>query len=379
VQKCCLEYHLNRVKSNPRIHIFTGTELKEVSGFVGNFKTQVTTNCNTNEHEFEHGIIIVATGGEEYKPTEYLYSQDKRVLTQRELEKKLTLHGIKALTPGVEPLGSLKSVVMIQCVGSRDETHPYCSRLCCSEAVKNALKLKEINADINVFILYRDIRTYGMKEIYYHKARDAGVFFIRYDEQGKPIVTNENGQLKVQVLGQSLKQELIIDADLVVLSTGIVPHSSNSQLASLLKVPLSEEKFFLEAHIKLMPVDFTTEGIFLCGLAHFPKFIDENISQAKAAAARATTILSKEYLEVGGMVSIVDETKCAACLTCIRVCPYDVPAINLEGVAEINPVKCHGCGTCVSFCPAKAIQLHQFKDNQILSECKGLLEVVEGK
>jgi heterodisulfide reductase subunit A-like polyferredoxin len=180
--------------------------------------------------------------------------------------------------------------------------------------------------------------------------------------------------LKVEVLDQSLKQELIINADLVVLSTGITPHSSCEQLASLLKVPLNEDKFFLEAHIKLRPVDFATEGIFLCGLAHSPKFIDENISQAKAAAARAATILSKESLKIGGVVAVVDEEKCAACLTCIRVCPYDAPSIDLEGMVKIEPAKCQGCGICAGECPAKAIQLQHFKDIQIISGCEELLE-----
>ncbi|MFA5779348.1 MAG: NAD(P)-binding protein [Elusimicrobiota bacterium] len=360
---------IDKTEKNGLIKIFTGAEIKEVSGFVGNFRTRINTNKPANEHELNSGIIIVATGGEEYVPKEYLYGKDKRIITQRELEQKL------CLLPST--LYPLPSVVMIQCVGSRDTERPYCSRVCCSEAVKNALKLKELNPNINVFILYRDIRTYGMKEIYYEKARDAGIFFIRYDEKEKPVVTNENGQLKIQVLDQSLKQELVIDSDLVVLSAGIIPHSSNSQLSSLLKVPLNEDKFFMEAHVKLKPVDFATEGIFLCGLAHSPKFIDENISQAKAAAARAATILSKEFLEVGGVVAKVVEEKCAACLTCVRVCPYDVPLINAEGVAEIEPAKCHGCGICAGECPAKAIQLQHFKDNQIISECKELFAEAE--
>jgi len=360
---------IDKTKKNKLIKIFTGAEIKKVSGFVGNFRTRINTNNPADEHELEAGIIIVATGGEEYKPTEYLYGQNEKVITQRELEEKLTTYHL--------PLTTSRSIVMIQCVGSREPEHPYCSRVCCSEAIKNALKLKELNPNINVYILYRDIRTYGMKEIYYQKAREAGVLFIRYDEKEKPVVSSENGQLKVDVLDQSLKQDLVIDADWVVLSAGIIPHSSSEQLASLLKVPLNEDKFFMEAHVKLKPVDFATEGIFLCGLAHSPKFIDENISQAKAAVCRAVTILSKEFLEVGGVVAFVDKEKCAACLTCVRVCPYDVPLINAEGVAEIEPAKCHGCGSCAGECPAKAIQLQRFKDNQIISEFKELFAEAE--
>lgn len=380
VQKCCLEDYLDKVKNNPLIHIYTEKEVKDTSGFVGNFKTTIQSSAQSTVrspksaegrpsivNQIEHGVIIVATGAEEYKPDEYLYGKDKRVITQRELEERIFNDKLRTAK------NELRIVVMIQCVGSRDDERPYCSRICCSEAVKNALKLKELNPKTDVFILYRDIRTYGMKEIYYHKALSAGVIFIRYDEQEKPVVTNESGQLRVGVLDQSLKQELAINADLVVLSTGIIPRSSCEQLASLLKVPLNEDKFFLEAHIKLRPVDFATEGIFLCGLAHSPKFIDENISQAKAAAARAATILSKDYLQISGVVAVVDEEKCAACLTCVRVCPYDVPSIDLEGIAKIEPAKCHGCGICAGECPAKAIQLQHFKDIQIISECEELL------
>lgn len=361
---------IDKINKNKLIKIFTETEIKEVSGFVGNFTVKLSAVPLFErglQSAVSCGIIIVATGAEEHQPKEYLYGQDKRIITQNELEKKLANNELRTANQ------ELRTVVMIQCVGSRDNERPYCSRVCCSEAIKNALKLKEINPDINVFILYRDIRTYGMKEIYYEKARDAGIFFIRYDEKEKPAVCIENGKLKLQVLDQSLNQELVIDTDLVVLSAGIVPHSSNIQLSSLLKIPLNEDKFFMEAHVKLRPVDFATEGIFLCGLAHSPKFIDENITQAKAAAGRAVTILSKEYLEVGGVVAKVVFEKCAACLTCVRVCPYDVPVINAEGVAEIEPAKCHGCGVCAGECPAKAIQLQHFKDNQIISECEEIV------
>lgn len=362
---------VNKVKTNKMIHVYTNAEIKEVSGFIGNFKTTISQFHNSEivKCSIEHGIIIVATGAQEYKPTEYLYGQDERIITQQELEEKLSSPTAYSLLP--------TSVVMLQCIGSRNDEHSYCSRICCSAAIKNALKLKEINPQTNIFILYRDIRTYGMKEIYYHQARESDIIFIRYDETNQPVVTIKNGQLQVEVLEPSLNQKISINSDLVVLSTGIVPHSDNEQLASVLKVPLNEDKFFLEAHIKLRPVDFATSGIFLCGLAHSPKFIDENISQAKAAAARAATVLTKEHWEVGGVYAVVSPEKCVACLTCVRVCPYNVPFIIAEGSAEIESAKCHGCGICAGECPAKAIQLQHFKDIQIIAQVEGMIKRVE--
>jgi len=376
-----LKLLIEKVATHKLIKLHLLSEVMAVSGHVGHFKSEIRNP--KSKITIEHGVVIVATGGVESKPTEYLYGQDERVITQRELEEKLA-------TPNPEPR-TPKSVVMIQCVGSRTEERPYCSRICCSQAVKNALKLKEINPDIEVFILYRDIRTYGFREEYYYKAREAGVVFIRYDVDKKPEIRNSNPEprtpkpetrnpnpesrnpLEVDVFDPILGRNLVLSADMVVLAPAIVSHPENEKLAPLLKVTLNAERFFLEAHMKLRPVDFATEGMFLCGLAHSPKDISESIAQAQAAAGRAATILAKDYLDVGGVVSVIDGDKCVACLTCIRMCPYDVPAINEKGVAEIEAAKCQGCGICASECPAKAIQLMHYKDEQVIAKTEALL------
>ncbi len=269
----------------------------------------------------------------------------------------------------------LKEVVMIQCVGSRNEERPYCSRVCCAEAVKNALTIKSLNPKARVVILYRDMRMYSLLEEQYARARNAGVLFLRYEEERKPEVAVRDGELQVMVYNPVLRENLSYHPDLLVLSAATLP-ADTAELASLLKVPRTAEGFFLEAHMKLRPVDFASEGIFLCGMAHSPKMIDESLSQASAAVSRACTILAKDQIQVGGVVSVVDPEKCAACLTCVRVCPYNVPVINKEGVAEIEVAMCQGCGICASECPGKAIKLQHFTDEQILAKCDVLLEVL---
>jgi heterodisulfide reductase subunit A len=258
---------------------------------------------------------------------------------------------------------------MIQCVGSRDEERPYCSRVCCSEAIKNALKIKEINPEANIYILYRDIRTYGFKEDYYTKARQAGIIFIRYDEENKPeIIEGTKDILKIRVIDPVLNERLILTADLLVLSVATVPREDNEILAKMLKVPLNEDNFFLEAHVKLRPVDFATEGVFLCGLAHCPKFIEESISQANAAASRACTILSKKEILAEGIVASVNENICGGCGICEVLCPYSAIKVDEEeNVAKVNEALCKGCGTCCAACPSGAVQQRGFKGEQILS------------
>lgn len=361
---------IERVEQNPSIEVITNAHIDEVSGYVGNFTTGVSIASGQDRRELKHGVIIVATGGEELKPKEYLYGEDERVVTQEELEERIATNGYD--------IARCKDIIMIQCVGSRDGERPYCSRICCSMAIKNALKIKELNPTVNVYILYRDMRAYGLREGYYTRAREKGVIFIRYDLARKPEVSNGSGELRVSVVDPILGERLVLSPDLLVLSPAIVPYE-NEGLASMLKAPLTEDGFFLEAHVKLRPVDFYTEGIFLCGLAHSPKSIDESIFQASAAAGRSATILSKDYLQVGGVVATVDEDKCAACLTCVRVCPYEVPVIGPEGVAEIEMAKCQGCGTCAAECPAKAIQLQNYEDEQIITACEGLLLEVIGE
>ena len=361
-----LESLSGEVKKDPRIHLMTETTIEKVEGFVGNFKTQVR---NGNEvKKFDHGVIIVATGAEEYRPKEFLYGQDTRVITQKELEERIVLHPDK--------LKDLKNVVMIQCIGSRDDDRPYCSRICCSEAIKNALKLKSMAPEMNVYVLYRDIRTYGFKEDYYEKAREAGVLFIRYEPEREPRLETGGDGLQVFVHEPILHDDLLIRTDLLVLSQGIVaPYEENEHLSKMLKVPLNADGFFLEAHMKLRPVDFATEGIFLAGLAHSPKSIEESISQANAAVARALTYLSKKELETIGTISEVDEKKCIGCGLCESVCPYKAveiltkrTIIGEKQVAQINKALCKGCGACTASCRSGSIDLKGFTNAEVVAQ-----------
>jgi heterodisulfide reductase subunit A len=256
---------------------------------------------------------------------------------------------------------------MIQCVGSRDAEHPYCSRICCGTAIKNSLALKELNPKARVYVLCRDVRVYGLNERWYRRAREKGVLFLRYDEATKPRVADQNGRLIVHATDSVLGRVLALDVDALVLSAGIEPNEDNRQLSQFLKVPLDADRFFLEAHVKLRPVDFATEGIFVCGLAHYPKDIAESIAQARAAASRAATLLSKSEIEAEGKVAAVDRLRCSGCGACIDVCAYK--AIELDPVlrvAVVNEATCKGCGTCTATCRAGAIDLKGFRNDQIL-------------
>jgi heterodisulfide reductase subunit A-like polyferredoxin len=275
-------------------------------------------------------------------------------MTQMELEGRM----IDGTLPPVE------RVVMIQCVGSRNDERPYCSRICCSQAIKNALRLKEEQPRTDVVILYRDIMTYGFLERYYLQARRAGVRFVRFEKEKPPVLDTANGKLSITCFDQSIMEEVKLEADVLALSSAVIPRE-NAELANFLKCARTNEGFFLEAHMKLRPVDFASDGMFLCGLAHSPKNMRESITQAEAAVAKACTILAKDKLLVGGVVAEVTADKCAACLSCVRVCPYHVPVINEKGEAEIDISKCKGCGNCVSECPAKAIELMHYRDVQI--------------
>ena len=265
------------------------------------------------------------------------------------------------------PFAIPNCVVMIQCVGSREGSRSYCSRICCQQAVKNALKLKELNPSTNVVVLNRDIRTYGRKELYYKKAREAGVRFIRYEPEARPEVSMESGKLAITVLDQNAKLSLRFRPDYLALSAAIRPAPESFPVAQVLKLPFDADGFFLEAHIKLRPLDFVNAGIFLCGLGHGPKSLEESIAQAKGAASRAGTILARKEIAIGGQVAMVDEDLCVACLTCLRTCPFGVPRINDRHFAEIDPAACQGCGNCASACPQEAIQVGHFKDVQVLA------------
>jgi heterodisulfide reductase subunit A len=269
-----------------------------------------------------------------------------------------------------------ESLVMIQCVGCRNEDRNYCSRICCTESVKNALKLKEINPEIDIYILYRDMRTYGFSEDYYREAAENDVRFIRYEPQDAPEVEageSEEGRpvLKVTVPDYVLGLRAEIDADVVMLAAAVIPAAGSQEISQSFKVPLNPDGFFQEAHVKLRPVDFAAEGIFLCGTAHYPKHIPETINQAYGAAGRVLTLLSHDLVTVSGSVCVVNEDKCISCGACITACAYD--AIEFRETpqgkkAAVNPVLCKGDGLCNAKCPTGAILLKHFTDQELLSQ-----------
>ncbi len=351
-----------QVRDQGLIEVITGAEVLETSGHVGSFRSRI--QVGEQVRRLDHGAVIVATGAREHQPRQFLAGQDPRVLTQLEMHQNLH--------QGPDALEGVKQVVMIQCVGSRDQEHPYCSRICCSTAVANALWIKELKPEIEVAILYRDMRTFSLKEIYYRRARQAGVTFVRFDPDQPPQVEAKEDALRVRVQDSILGLPLEFRAQRLVLSAAVRPARQAGELASRLKLPLDTDGFFMEAHLKLRPVDFVNAGFFLAGLAHGPKFLEESIAQAKAAAARAATVLSNREMLVGGEVAVVDAERCVACLTCVRTCPYGVPVINREGVAYIDPAACQGCGNCASACPRKLIQVQHHTDAQILAKATAL-------
>ena len=349
---------VEKIKEHPNIEIYLNSEIKEINGFVGNFETVISHNGSISK--IQHGVIIIATGAKEYEPNEYLYGEDSRVFTGLEFDEILKNKD--------ERITTAKSAVFIQCVGSREPERPYCSKVCCTHSIQTALKLKEINPDMDIYILYRDIRTYGKREELYREARKKGIFFIRYKTENKPKVTKGGDSIKVVVKDLVIDRNLHIDADLVVLASAIIPEQ-NDKIAQLLRVPLNEDGFFMEAHAKLRPVDFATDGIFLCGMAHYPKPIEESIAQAKAAASRASVILSKEKMTVEGMVSHINELLCRGCGKCMDACPYGaISLVEMDGkkVAQVQSALCKGCGSCAVACPTGAASVYHFEDKQIL-------------
>jgi len=364
-----LQAHLvqleERLRADKRVTVLKGAQVKMVDGFVGNFKTVISLEPDGNDsksgHEVtvEHGVIIVATGGREYIPDTYLYGKDPRVLTQLQFEEQ---YAAGKLPP-------FKTVVMVQCVGSRNPQRTYCSRVCCTETVKNALLVKREHPDAQVFILYRDMRTYGFREERFREARDLGVNFIRFEDDEPPVLEEKDGKLTVTVRDPVLDQKFVIRPDLMTLAVATLPAAGTKELAQLLKVPLNRNGFFLEAHSKLRPLDFATEGIFFCGLAHAPKFLEECIYQAQGAVARACTLLSQETLETEAAVSVVDEARCRACGRCEEGCDFKAPQVKVweDGRlhARINPAMCKGCGKCSSRCCSGAITVKHFTGQQI--------------
>jgi len=383
-----------RVEEATLVHIHRSAEIEHLSGSVGDYRVRIA--CADQDEEREHldlqcGAILVATGGREYRPEEYLYGQHERVITQRELEQRLgerdkgtkgqgdkgagrqesgedgTLPVPPSPHPPIGGAGPGGVVVMIQCVGSRNDKHPYCSRVCCSQAIKNALKLREMRPEARIFVLYRDLRTYGLREEYYRKAREAGVVFLRYEPERKPLIRPKGDRLRVEVLDPVLNAGLALDADLLVLGAGVVP-AENRRLAEMLNVPLTSDGFFSEAHATFRPLDSSADGVFLCGLAHSPRDLSETIAQAQGAAARAATILSKDRIEAQGTVATVKEKWCVGCGVCVQVCPYDARYLDEERrVAVVEDIRCQGCGACAAACPSGASQQQGFEGRMIFS------------
>ena len=357
------------VESHPMIDVFTNASIKETAGFVGNYETTITQDGS--DRVLKHGAVVVAVGAKEYKPTEYLYGADERVMTHLELDN--------AFKSGDKRVSNAGTVVFIQCVGSREPDRPYCSRVCCTHTVKSALKLKDMNPETEVYVLYRDIRTYGQREALYKEARNRGVIFIRYSLAEKPRVEDAGTGLSVTVRDHILGLNIAINPDLLVLAAGIVPHD-NEPLAQMFKLSLNEDGFFMEAHAKLRPVEFATDGVFMAGMAHYPKPIEESIAQSKAAASRASVVLSKETLTVEGVVSHVDSILCWGCGRCEKACPYGAigPVEQEDGtrVSQVREALCKGCGACAVACPTGAATLFHYNDQEVLTMVETAFEQV---
>ncbi len=362
VQKKLAEM-IRDVQNNDRIHLHLESELVQVDGFVGSFKS--TLKAGGKEEVLEHGVAVIATGATPLTPAEYAYGKDARILTSLELDRRF-MNDDPALK-------TLQSAVFIQCVGSREPEHPYCSRVCCTHSIENALELKRRNPDMNIYILYRDIRSYGEREYLYKEAREKGVIFIRFSVDDKPQISVDGGRLTVRVTDHILGRPLELETDLISLATAIIPNR-DEKLANFFKVPLNADGFFVERHAKLGPSEFATDGVFLCGMAHYPKPIDESIVQGKAAASRAITLLAREIIQTSGAIAEVVQANCSSCGVCVSICPYSAPSFIEEtarfnpGKAQINPVLCKGCGLCVASCRSGAIRLKGFDNDQIFAQ-----------
>ncbi len=354
---------IQEVESNSSITIHLGTSIDAVDGFVGNFKTTISNGASPST--IEHGVAILATGATEYKPDEYLYGKHAAVMTHLEMDELFKNNDHRLENP--------ENVVFIQCVGSRNEEHPYCSKVCCTHTMKSAVSLKKRNPNVNVYVLYRDIRTYGKREDIYRKAREMGVLFFRYSPERKPVVAQKDQRVTVAFEDRMLGRIFEVEADILCLATAIVSNR-DTNFAQMFKVPTDGDGWLLEAHQKLKPVEFPTDGVFLCGMAHYPKPIEESIAQAKAAASRALTVLAHDQVKVGGFVSRIDERLCSGCLGCIHVCPYGAIAFDTEKkVAQINEALCKGCGACAAACPSEAVVLMGFNNQQIYAQIQSRL------
>jgi heterodisulfide reductase subunit A len=351
---------IRQVTADRRITVCLKSTVANVEGFVGNFTTDIATASAS--HTIAHGIAILATGAQEHRPREYLYGEHAAVVTHLEMDAMFRKNDAR--------IHQAADIVFIQCVGSREDQHPYCSKVCCTHSIQSALTIKETNPAANVYILYRDIRTYGRREELYRKARKKGVIFFRYSADEKPQVTAAGKQVRVEFKDRILNCRLAVDADLLCLATAIVAHD-NTRLSRLFKVPVDADGWLLEAHQKLRPVDVATDGLFLCGMAHYPKPIEESIIQARAAASRAVTCLAMDSIRVGGIVSKIDPKLCSGCKGCLNVCPFGaITFCDEEQIAEVNPALCKGCGACAAACPSEAPLVMGFTNNQLYAQIK---------
>jgi heterodisulfide reductase subunit A len=361
-----------RTEAHDKIEVILGALIVDHNGMPGMFKTGMQVGKQMFYRQIEHGVTVMATGALPNRPKEYLLGDNDKVVTQIEIQS--------LIEDEPETVKTWENVVMIQCVGSRNAENPNCSRICCQNAVKNALRLVETNPDIRVFVLYRDLRTYGFQEEYYQKAREKGVIFVRYDVDNPPVVEEEGNKIKVSFSDPILDMKLAVTADCLCLSTGLIADKdSTEELAMVFKLQRTHDGYFLEDHVKLRPVDLAMPGFYVAGTAHSPRSIKESLVQARAVASRAQTLLVRDCINLGAASARVDSEKCAACLICVRACPFDIPFINAEGYSEIDPAQCHGCGLCASECPAKAIQLMQFEDDRILAKIEQLFDRLEAE
>jgi heterodisulfide reductase subunit A len=360
---------IDRTMHHENIQVMTRSVIVDHSGMPGLFRTGLQVGPQMFYRQITHGVTILATGALPNRPQEYMLGEHEAVVTQLDLDRVLEDEPEKAK--------EWQKVVMIQCVGSRCPENPNCSRICCQSAIKNALRLLDVNPGMQIHVLYRDMRTYGFQEDYYRMARERGVLFFRYEEQEKPVVQADGDRVSVRFTDPILGRPVTLSADCLALSTGLIADEEGTEdLAVVFRLPRTGDGYFLEDHVKLRPVDLPVPGFFVAGTAHAPKTIRESIAQAQAAAGRAQTLLAKNVINLGAAVARVDSKKCAACLVCVRACPFEVPFINAEGYSEIDPAKCQGCGVCAAECPAKAIQLMQYEDDHIMAKLDGLLERV---
>lgn len=356
---------INEVETDDKIEILLGSVIDKVDGFVGNFKTTIATG--ENNRTVDHGVAVIATGAVESSPSEYCHGEHEAVMTLLELDARFL--------DDAKRLETAENTVFIQCVGSRNQEHPYCSKVCCTHSIKSAIALKERHPDMGVYILYRDIRTYGEREFLYKQARELGILFFQYDLENKPEVVPEGDHVTVTFKDHVLGQRLCVDADILCLAARIDARD-NTKLGQAFKVTSDNAGWFLEAHQKLRPVDFANDGVFLCGMAHYPKPVDESIAQAKAAAARALTVLSRDSINIGGIVAQINPERCAGCGGCIAVCPYNAITMDkVNHVAVVNDALCKGCGACAATCPSEAPSLMGFNNEQLYAQIKSAMAV----